>query len=149
MTARARNLSAAIILMVASGYWYFEAIGYRPMSRAFPQVLAVIVFMLSLLLLILTVLGHGPVIRMAGGDATQRHMRSGTLMASLVLWTALIPLGGLLIASLIGVTVMGFITFRAHVGTVRAILIALVGVVVFYFVFNLLLRVPFPMGLLG
>lgn len=149
MTARARNLTSAIVLMGASAYWFLAAADYRPMSRAFPQVLATILFGLALLLAILTLLGHGPVIRLAAGDASQRHMRSGTLMAALVLWTVLIPIGGLLIASLVGVAVMGIITFRAHVGTVRAILIALAGVVVFYLLFNIVLRVPFPMGLLG
>ena len=86
---------------------------------------------------------------MAAGDAGERHTRSGTLMAALILWTALIPLVGLLIASILGVVVMGLITFRAHVGTIRAIVIALAAVMVFYFLFQRLLNVPFPLGVFG
>jgi hypothetical protein len=66
----------------------------------------------------------------------------------MLVWTALIPLLGLLIASLIGVGVMGTITFRAHVGTVRAIFIALGLVLGFFLLFRFLLNVPFPRGIL-
>ena len=147
MTQRARNLTASLVLMAATVYWYRTAEAYRPLSRLYPQVVAGIVFVLAAVLGILSLIGHGPVIVIADGDAAQRHVRAGTLMVALVLWTALVPLIGLLAASLVGVTVMGLITFRGHTGTVRAILVAAVSVVVFYFLFELVLYVPFPTGM--
>lgn len=148
MTQRQRNLSAAITLMVASVYWYTTAADYRPLSRLYPQVVAGIVFVLAVVLAVLTLIGHGPVIVMAAkGDASERHVRSGTLIAALLVWTALIPLVGLLAASLLGVTTMGVITFRAHVGTLRAVIIAVIAVVLFYVLFEAVLYVPFPTGI--
>jgi heme A synthase len=135
--------------MAAAGYWYIAAADFRPLSRIFPRVVAGIVFVSALILTVLTLLGRGPVIRLSDGDAGERHMRSGTLMGALVLWTALIPLAGLLGASVVGVVIMGFITFRGHRGTGRAIAIALASVVVFYLLFQLVLHVPFPLGLFG
>ena len=149
MTQRARNLTASIVLMLLTVYWYRTAAAYRPLSRFYPQVVAGIVFTLAALLGILTVIGHGPVIVISRGDAAQRHVRAGTLMAALILWTALIPVIGLLAASLVGVTIMGFISFRGHEGTVRAIIVAVLSVAAFYFLFEIVLYVPFPRGLLG
>ncbi len=149
MTQRARNLTAAIVIMVVSGYWFVEAGSFRPLSALFPRVVAAILFVLALILSVLTLFGHGPVIRLAKGDATERHVRSGTLMGALLLWTALIEVVGLLIASVIGVLVMGMVTFRAHVGTIRAVIIALVSVLAFYAMFLYLLHVPFPAGIFG
>lgn len=149
MTARARNLTAAIVLVGAGVWWFFAALPFRPLSRIFPQVAAAIVVVLGLILGVLTAIGHGPVIRLAEGDAGERHMRSGTLIGALVLWTALIPVGGLLPASIVGVTVLGLITFRGHHGTLRAIVIALASVLVFFALFRFVLYVPFPRGLLG
>jgi putative tricarboxylic transport membrane protein len=149
MTQKARNLTAALVLMALSVYWFLEADGFRPLSALFPKVVALIVFTIGAVLTLWTLLGRGPVIRMAEGDATQRHTRSGTLIGALVLWTALIPFLGLLVASIVGVVVMGLITFRAHVGTIRAIVIALASVLIFYFLFQVLLHVPFPAGLFG
>jgi hypothetical protein len=147
VTQRARNLTASIVLMAATVYWYRTAEAYRPLSRLYPQVVAGIVFVLAAILGILTLIGHGPVIVIADGDAGERHVRAGTLTVALVLWTALVPLVGLLAASLIGVTIMGLITFRGHTGTIRAILIAVASVIVFYFLFELVLYVPFPTGM--
>ncbi len=149
MTQKARNLSAAAVIMGVSVYWFVEADGFRPLSALFPKVVAVIVFVVGAILTAWTLLGHGPVIRMAQGDASERHHRSGTMIGALVLWTVLIPFLGLLLASVIGVLVMGLITFRAHVGTIRAIVIALASVLVFYFFFQVLLHVPFPAGVFG
>lgn len=149
MTQKARNLTAALAIMAVSVYWFIEADSFRPLSALFPKVVAVIVFVIGAILTAWTIFGHGPVIRMAKGDASERHARSGTLMAALILWTALIPLLGLLLASIIGVVVMGVITFRAHVGTIRAIVIALVSVLVFYVLFQVFLHVPFPAGIFG
>ncbi|MFW5844006.1 MAG: tripartite tricarboxylate transporter TctB family protein [Spirochaetota bacterium] len=149
MTQKARNLAAALAIMAVSVYWFIEADGFRPLSALFPKVVAVIVFVIGAILTAWTLFGHGPVIRMAQGDASERHARAGTLMAALVLWTALIPLVGLLVASVIGVVVMGVITFRAHVGTIRAIIIALVFVLLFYVLFQRFLHVPFPAGVFG
>lgn len=149
MTQRARNLSSAVMLMAAAVYWFIAAESFRPLSRIFPRVVAGVVFVAAAVLAVLTIIGYGPVIRMATGDAGERHLRSGTLMAALVLWTALIPLAGLLIASIVGVVVMGVITFRGHHGTVRAIAIALGSVVAFYLLFQIVLHVPFPLGVLG
>ncbi len=148
MTQRARNLTAAVALMAASLYWFQGASDYRPLSRLYPQVVAGIVFVLAVVLAILTLVGHGPVIVIAKGDAGERHVRSGTLVVTLVVWTALIPVLGLLTASIIGVTVMGVITFKAQVGTKRAIIIAAIAVLLFYFFFEIVLYVPFPQGLL-
>jgi len=148
MTQKARNLSSALIVMAASVFWFVEGGSFRDLSRIFPQVLAVIVFVLAGILALLTALGHGPVIRLAEGDAGERHMRSGTLLVALIVWTALIPFLGLLVASVIGVVGIGFMTFRAHVGTIRAIIVAVVFVGVFYLLFSILLDVPFPRGML-
>ncbi len=149
MTQKTRNLSAALAIMAVSVFWFLESGTFRPLSALFPRVVAVIVFVIGAILTAWTLFGHGPVIRMAEGDASERHTRAGTLMAALVLWTALIPLLGLLVSSIIGVVVMGVITFRAHVGTIRAIVIALVSVLAFYFVFQVFLHVPFPAGVFG
>ncbi|GEM_PF-2012851 len=149
MTQRARNLLSAVVLLIAGVYWFIEARGYPPLSRLYPQVLAGIIVVLSLLLGGLTLAGFGPVIRLARGDAAERHLRSGMLMTSLIVWTLLIPLGGLLIASLIGVVTMGFLTFRAQKGTIRGIVIAVVVVLGFYFLFQEVLNVYFSFGLLG
>jgi len=149
MPQRARNLLSAIVLLIAGVYWFIEARGYPPLSRLYPQVLAGIIVVLSLLLGGLTLAGFGPVIRLARGDAAERHLRSGMLMTSLIVWTLLIPLGGLLIASLIGVVTMGFLTFRAQKGTIRGIVIAVVVVLGFYFLFQEVLNVYFSFGLLG
>jgi hypothetical protein len=148
MTQKARNLASAVIVMAASVFWFIEGGSFRELSRIFPQVLAVIVFVLAGILTVLTILGHGPVIRLAEGDAGERHMRSGTLLVAIVIWTALIPLIGLLAASVIGVVGIGFMTFRAHEGTIRAIIIAVVFVGIFYLLFAILLDVPFPRGML-
>ncbi len=149
MTARARNAVAALAIIAVSVFWYLEAGRFRELSRIFPRVIAVILGGLGVVLLVLTILGRGPKIIMAEGDSSQRHRRSGSLLAALVLWTALIPVTGLLAASLTGVAVMGLITFRAHRGTIRAIIIAAVSVVAFYFLFQFLLYVPFPLGFFG
>jgi hypothetical protein len=149
MTARTRNLGAAIFVLIVSAYWFVEAGGFRPLSRIFPQVVAAIVFVSAAVLAVLTLMGHGPVIRMATGDSGTRHKRSGTLMGALVLWTALVPLVGLLAAGTVGVIVMGLITFRGHQGTTRAIIIALVSVGAFYALFRYVLFVPFPTGVFG
>ncbi|MEX2445689.1 MAG: tripartite tricarboxylate transporter TctB family protein [Alkalispirochaeta sp.] len=149
MTARTRNFAAAVLVLLVSAYWYVEADGFRPLSRIFPQVVAGIVFVSALVLAVLTLVGHGPVIAMAAGDSGTRHMRSGTLMGALVLWTALVPLVGLLAAGVVGVIVMGLITFRGHHGTTRAIIVALVSVSVFYALFRYVLFVPFPTGIFG
>ena len=71
------------------------------------------------------------------------------LIVAMVVWTLLIPVAGLLIASIVGVVTMGTITFRAHAGTIKAIVIALAAVLAFYFFFQQLLHVYFPMGLFG
>ena len=149
MNEKARNLTSAAILAAVGAYWFIAADDFGPLSRLFPRVISGVVFVLALCLAVVTLLGRGPAIDRAKGDAGERHVRSGTLMAALVLWTALVPVVGLLIASLIGVTLMGFITFRAHTGTVRAIIIALISVGAFYLLFQEILRVRFPMGLLG
>ena len=149
MTQRTRNLLSAAVLVAVSVFWYLSAADFRPLSRIFPRVVAAIVGISAVVLAVLTVLGHGPVIRLASGDAGERHMRSGTLMGALVLWTALIPVAGLLLASLVGVAVMGAITFRGHHGTGRAIIVALVSVGAFYLLFQMVLHVPFPVGLFG
>ncbi len=149
LSQKARNLASAGVIMIVSGYWYFAANEFRPLSRLFPQVLAVIVFILALILAALTILGKGPKIRLSEGDDKKRHSRATTLMTVLVIWTVLIPVVGLLIASVVGTLLMGLLTFRAHVGTIRAVLIALVSVALFYLLFSVILNVPFPMGLLG
>ncbi|MFP4302423.1 MAG: tripartite tricarboxylate transporter TctB family protein [Alkalispirochaetaceae bacterium] len=149
LSQQARNLTSAGVIMIVSGYWYFAAESFRPLSRLFPQVLAVIVFSLALILAVLTVLGKGPKIRLSEGDDKDRHSRAATLITVLAVWTALIPVAGLLIASVVGTLLMGLLTFRAHAGTLRAVLIALMSVALFYLLFNVLLNVPFPMGLLG
>ncbi len=148
MNEKARNLTSAVVLTIVGAYWFVTADAFGPLSRLFPRVISGFVFVLALCLAVLTIAGRGPAIAMAKGDAGERHVRSGTLMAALVLWTALIPLLGLLIASLVGVTLMGVITFRAHTGTVRAIIVALISVGAFYLLFQEILRVRFPMGLL-
>lgn len=149
MSEKGRNLSSAVAIMAVSGYWFIAADAFRPLSRLFPQVLGGIVFVLGLILAILTLIGRGPRIRLSGGDSGERHMRSGTLIGALLLWTALIPLSGLLIASVVGTVVIGLLTFRAHAGTLRAIVIALVAVALFYALFSMVLNVRFPLGLLG
>jgi hypothetical protein len=149
LSQTARNAASALIIMGVSTFWFFEANSFRPLSRLFPQVLAAIVFVLALILLVLTLLGKGPQIRLAGGDTAQRHNRAATLIGALLVWTVLIPVTGLLIASLLGTLLMGMLTFRAHLGTFRAVIIALVSVTLFYILFSVLLNVPFPMGLLG
>lgn len=149
LSQSARNLTSAMVIMAVSGYWYFAADGFRPLSRLFPQVLAAIVFVLALLLGLLTLLGKGPKIRLSGGDDKERHSRSTTLMTGLIIWTVLIPISGLLIASVAGTLLIGMLTFRAHVGTLRAVVIALLSVGLFYLLFSVVLNVPFPMGLLG
>ena len=149
MSSKARNMVASAAIMAVSLFWYIEAGSFRSLSALFPRVVAVILFILALILSILTLLGLGPAIRRREGDATQRHVRSATLIAALVVWTSLIPLIGLLFSSVVGVLFLGVVTFRAHVGTVRAVTLALISVVVFYLIFRLLLQVPFPMGMLG
>lgn len=149
LSQTSRNIASALIIMGVATFWFFEANSFRPLSRLFPQVLAAIVFVLALILLVLTIIGKGPKIRLAGGDTAERHNRAATLMGALVIWTVLIPVAGLLIASLLGTLLMGLLTFRAHVGTYRAVIIALVSVTLFYILFSVLLNVPFPMGLLG
>lgn len=149
MTVRTRNLVSAIAVLLVSAYWFVEAGGFRPLSRIFPQVVAGIVFVSALILAVLTIIGHGPVIQVAGGDSGTRHRRSATLMGALVVWTVLVPLIGMLAAGAVGVILMGVITFRGHHGTIRAILIALVSVVVFYGLFRFVLFVPFPAGVFG
>ncbi len=146
---KTRNLLSSLAVMAVSAFWFFGARDFRPLSRLFPQVLAAIVFTLALTLGVLTLLGRGPVIRLASTETGERHLRSGTLMGALVVWTALIPLVGLLFASVIGTVLMGLLTFRAHVGTLKAVVIALVSVGLFYLLFTSLLNVPFPTGLLG
>jgi len=149
MTNRTRNLISAVSVLLVSAYWFFEAGAFRPLSRIFPQVVAGIVFVAALVLAVLTIIGHGPVIQMAGGDSGTRHRRSGTLMGALVVWTALVPLIGMLAAGAVGVVLMGIITFRGHQGTIRAIVIALVSVGFFYGLFRFVLFVPFPAGVFG
>lgn len=149
MTVRTRNLISAFSVILVSVYWFVEAANFRPLSRIFPQVVAGIVFITALVLAVLTLIGHGPVIAMAEGDSATRHRRSGTLMGALVVWTALVPLVGLLVAGVVGVVLMGIITFRGHQGTTRAILIALMSVGFFYGLFRFVLFVPFPAGIFG
>ena len=149
MSSKARNIVASAAVMAISVFWYVEAGSFRSLSALFPRVVAVILFVLAVILLILTLLGLGPTIRTADGDTTQRRLRSATLIAALIVWTSLIPLIGLLAASVVGVLFLGVVTFRAHVGTIRAVTVATISVVVFYLLFRILLHVPFPMGLLG
>lgn len=148
MTERARNVSASLLVMAGSAYWVVEASRFRPLSRIFPQVLGGAVFLLALTLGILTLIGKGPTIKLSSGDAGARHLRAGTLIGAMLVWTALIPLVGLLVASILGVVGIGVLTFRAQVGTIRAILIAVISVVVFYILFAVVLNVPFPGGIL-
>lgn len=149
LSQKTRNLLSAGILLVVGIFWFIEAGDYGPLSRLYPRVLAVLVVLLALLLGGLTLAGFGPVIKIAMEDARERHLRSGSLMVALVVWTALIPLVGLLIASILGVLFMGYLTFRSHHGTMRAVIIALVVVVGFYFLFQRVLNVYFTMGILG
>ena len=146
MTQRARNLSSSLVLMVVSAFWFVESGNFRQLSQIFPRVLAAVVFVLATILALLTLFGRGPIIKLAEGDAGARHMRSGTMIVAMVVWTALIPLIGLLAASLIGVTGIGILTFRAHIGTRRAMLIAIALVGAFYLLFAVVLNVPFPRG---
>lgn len=148
MSEKARNLLSGFAILTVSIYWFVAAGEFKELSRLYPQVIAVIVAFLALVLLGMTLFGRGPKIALAGGDAGERHMRSGTMIVVLVLWTALIPVVGLLIASVLGVTAMGLLTFRAHVGTIRAIIIAVILVFVFFLLFRILLNVPFPTGIL-
>lgn len=146
MKGATRNALAALVLIAVSTFWFTDSARFRELSRIFPRTIAVFLGGLAVLLLVLTIRGRGPAVATAEGDSTVRHRRSATLIAGLVIWTALIPVAGLLVASLAGVTFMGFITFRAHAGTKRAIIIAVISVVGFYLVFQFLLYVPFPMG---
>ena len=148
MTQRARNLSSSLVLMAVSAFWFVESGTFRQLSQIFPRVLATVVFVLAAIMAFLTLIGRGPVIKLAEGDAGARHMRSGTMIVAMVIWTALIPLIGLLVASLIGVVGIGLLTFRAHIGTLRAIIIAVVLVGAFYLLFAVVLNVPFPRGVL-
>ncbi len=148
MKQTARNLTAAILVMAASAYWFLESDGFRPLSRLFPRFVSAVVFVLAAILAALTLFGKGPIIRISRGNAETRHLRSGTLIVAMTVWTALIPLLGLLTASLLGVTGIGVLTFRAHIGTRRAIFIAVAVVIAFYLLFALALNVPFPRGLL-
>lgn len=149
MTQRTRNLLSATVLLVAGVAWFVIARDYRQLSKLYPQVIASVTIVFAIVLGVLTAAGHGPVIRLARGDAAERHLRSGTLIAALVGWTLLIPLLGLLVSSIIGVLAMGILTFRSHIGTKRAVFIAVAVVLVFYFLFQQLLNVYFPMGLFG
>jgi hypothetical protein len=148
MKQTARNLTAAVMVMAVSAYWFVESDGFRQLSRLFPRFISAVVFVLAAVLAVLTLFGKGPVIRISEGDPESRHLRSGTLIAVMVVWTALIPLLGLLTASVLGVTAIGVLTFRAHIGTQRAILIAVAVVVAFYLLFAVALNVPFPRGIL-
>jgi hypothetical protein len=134
--------------MVGSIYWFIESDGFRPLSRIFPRVVSAVVFILAVILGILTLVGKGPTVKIAQGEAGTRHLRAGTLIIALVIWTVLVPVIGLLSASLIGVVGIGLLTFRAHIGTRRAIFIAVGVVVAFYVLFALVLNVPFPRGVL-
>lgn len=148
MIERTRNLLSGSIILAVSVYWFVAAADYKELSRLYPQVIAVIVAGLALVLLGMTIFGNGPKIQLATGDPGERHLRSTTMIVAMIVWTALIPVLGLLIASVIGVTTMGLITFRAHAGTVRAIVIAVALVFVFFLLFRFLLNVPFPRGIL-
>lgn len=144
MTERSRNLTASILVMVGSGFWFIKSGDFPPLSSIFPRVLGAIVFALAAILAVLTLFGRGPSIKIAEGDAGSRHLRAGTLIAATVVWTALIPIIGLLAASFIGVIGIGILTFRAQVGTIRAIIIAVIAVALFYLLFSVVLNVPFP-----
>ncbi len=148
MNEKTRNLLASLIVLGVSAYWFMESGTFRPLSRLFPRVIAAVVFVLALLLIVLTMTGKGPRIRIVQGNPEVRHLRSGTLIGATIVWTVLIPLTGLLSASIVGVVSIGILTFRAHIGTVRAIVIAVVVVVAFYLLFALVLSVPFPRGVL-
>lgn len=148
MNQKTRNLLSGSIILAVSIYWFIAAGAFKELSRLYPRVIAVIVAVLALVLLVMTLVGKGPRIELATGDAGERHLRSGTMIGAMLLWTALVPVVGLLIASVVGVTAMGLITFRAHVGTVRAIIIAVILVFLFFLLFRFLLNVPFPTGIL-
>jgi len=145
-----RDIIAALACIGVGLYWFQTAQRFRELSRLFPEIAGVVLAALAGLLLVITLAGlrKETVASKQSLPSAQptgtRHYRSATLLGSLGLWTILIPMIGILPASLAGVTLMGFSTFAGHQGTRRAIIIAGVTVILFYALFAGVLRVPFP-----
>lgn len=148
MPVRKRNLVAAALILAGAVYFVVEADSFRPLSRLFPRVVGFGVIGLAGLLGVLSLIGRDPDVQGAGTGAEGRHVRSVTLVLVLTGWTALIPVLGLLISSIVGVLTLGLVMFRRHVASFRSTVVALVAIGLFYALFAIILNVPFPGGVL-
>lgn len=144
---------AALLIMAAGAYWLQQSYRFGELSALFPRVI-------SLIMLVLAAVWFASTLVKAIAGATAQGVtdvhetvaerrraayQSLVVIVWLVVWTALVPVIGLLLASFVGVTGLTLAAFWGTVGTRRSVLLALVVVWLFYLTFRFLVHVPFPL----
>lgn len=140
-------------LIVAAGaflcglYVMWEAQDFTMLGSVFPKFVAILLLVVSLALAAAIVLRRQRPAKPIDGSLARR----AGLALALVVWTALIPVLGFAPASVLGFVAVGLVskyeTWTARNWAAFAAT-AVIGVVVFCFIFTAFLKVPLPGGLL-
>lgn len=140
-------------LLVALGtfglglYILWEAQYFSPLGSAFPRLVGIVMLVAAAILAIAVLARQQRPAKDVGGS----NARRAALALALMGWTALAPILGFVIASLIGFAAVGVVakydrwSVRGWLGFGLA---ALAGVLAFCFVFAVFLNVPLPQGVL-
>jgi hypothetical protein len=138
---------ASAFLLVLCGILWMEAIPYSYLASLFPEVVIVVLALLSAVLLVKSWL-RPDVKRLFQGI---KKMDVGFTVVFLALWVGTIPLLGLYLASILFFTLMVWWISKEK-RSLRAVgysfILVLAIVSFFYFIFQNLLLVPFPQGVL-
>lgn len=128
-------------------YVLWESRFFSPLGAVFPRFVAIVLLLAAVILAIVILIRQQRPPKEGGGSNRRRAVLALALMA----WVALVPVLGFAIASLIGFAAVGVVAKydRWNVrGWLAFGLATLAGVMAFYFVFSVFLKVPLPEGAL-
>jgi putative tricarboxylic transport membrane protein len=138
---------ASVFLLILCGILWVEAIPYSNLASLFPQVVIIVLALLSVVLLVKSWLR--PDVKQLFRGIKRREV--GLAVVLLALWVGLIPVLGLYVASILFFILMVWLVSKER-RNFRAVgysfLLAVVIVSFFYFIFQDILLVPFPQGIL-
>ncbi len=128
-------------------YVLWEAQFFSPLGSAFPRLVGIVILIAAVILAIAVLMWQQRPAKDSGGS----NARRAALGLALVIWIALAPILGFVIASLIGFAAVGIVakydrwSMRGWFGFGLA---TSAGVLAFCFVFVVFLNVPLPQGAL-
>ena len=150
-----RDRVAAVILFAAGLFGWVEAQRYGPLSRLFPQVVAVALMLLSLMLLLQSFSAGARRAAVAYRErraAGERPDTRGVILALLVIvaWTLLLEVLGFWTTSVLAFALLVYVLRspdQRAVAVWKTVFAGALLVTLFVLLFRITLRVPLPEGL--